>query len=95
MRKCGEMTANDLTDFYACLSVEFSPYSVDSLTMNGILPDDTNFPSVWLSSYLGPTDFWVVSPGEGKNCSVSYSVGRHDEHRVRKLYFNTTLLKES
>lgn len=89
------MTANDLTEFYACLSVAFSQYGVDSLTMSGILPDDVNFPSAWLSLNLGPINFWDGSPGKRKNCSVNYSVARDDDPRVRKLYFHTTLLKES
>ena len=88
------MTANDLTEFYACLSVAFSQYGVDSLTMNCILLDDVNFPSAWLSLNLGPTNFWVGSPGKRKNCFVKYSVARDDDYRVRKLYYHTTLLKE-
>jgi len=94
-RMGGEMTANDLTDFHDCLSVAFSRYGVDSLTINDILPDDVNFPSAVLSLNLGPTNFWVGSPRKRKNCYVNYSVARNDAHRVRKLYFHTTLLKES
>jgi hypothetical protein len=63
--------------------------------MNGILPDDVNFPSAWLSLNLGPNNFWVGSPGKWKTCSVNYSVARDDDHQVRKLYYHTTLLKES
>jgi hypothetical protein len=95
MRMGGEMTANDLTEFYDCLSVAFSRYGVDSLTMNSILPDDVNFPSAWLSLNLGPTNFWVESPRKQKNCSVNYWVVRNEAHRVRKLFFHTTLLKKS
>jgi len=86
----GEMTANDLTEFCACLSVAFSQYGVGSLKMNGILPHDINFLSVWLSLNFGPTDFWVGGPGKRKKCSVNSSAARHDDHRVKKLYFNTT-----
>jgi hypothetical protein len=89
------MTANDLTEFYACPSVAFSQYGVDSLTMNGILLDDVNFLSASLSLNLGSINFWVGNPGKRKNCSVNCSVTRDDDHRVRKLYFHTTLLKES
>ena len=70
------MIANDLTQFYAGLSVAFSQYGVNSLTTNGILPDDVNFPSAWLSLNLGSKDFWVGSPGKRKNCSVKCSVAR-------------------
>jgi len=63
--------------------------------MKGILPDDNNFPTAWLPLNLEPTVFLVGSPGKWKNCSVNYSVARLDDHRVRKLYFKTTSLKES
>jgi len=76
------MTANDLTEFYACLSVAFSQYIVDSLAMNDILSNDVNFPSAWLSLNLGSINFWVGNPGKWKNCSVNYSVARDDDHRV-------------
>jgi hypothetical protein len=91
----GEMTADDLTGFYACLSIAFSQYGVDYLTMDGILPDVVNFPSASLSLNLEPTNFWFGSPGKRNNCSVNYSVARNDDQRVRKLYFHITLPKES